>query len=137
MGDGRVALILDVPGLALRAKVIAEAHEATHGEARGEAAVEGASQDHALLLAENGLEGRIAIPLSMVARLEEFPRTVVEHAGTQEVMQYRGQIIPLVRLSQLIPATSDAELLAAAGIDPGGGLFRRKTHCGSDRRPHC
>ena len=51
----------------------------------------------------------------MVARLEEFPRTVIEHAGTQEVMQYRGQIIPLVRLSQIIPATSDAELLASAG----------------------
>ena len=115
MGDGRVALILDVPGLALRAKVIAEAHEATRGEARSEAAVEGVGNDHALLLAENGLEGRIAIPLSMVARLEEFPRTVVEHAGTQEVMQYRGQIIPLVRLSQLIPATTDAELLANAG----------------------
>jgi two-component system chemotaxis sensor kinase CheA len=39
----------------------------------------------------------------------------VEHAGTQEVMQYRGQIIPLVRLSQLIPATAEAELLASAG----------------------
>jgi two-component system chemotaxis sensor kinase CheA len=67
-----------------------------------------------MLLAENGLEGRVAIPLSMVARLEEFPRSVVERAGTQEVMQYRGQIIPLVRLSQIIPATSDAEMLASA-----------------------
>ena len=57
----------------------------------------------------------MAIPLSLVARLEEFPRTVVEHAGTQEVMQYRGQIIPLVRLSAIIPATSDAEMLANAG----------------------
>ena len=51
----------------------------------------------------------------MVARLEEFPRSVVERAGDQEVMQYRGQIIPLVRLSQVIPATSDAEVQANAG----------------------
>jgi two-component system chemotaxis sensor kinase CheA len=115
MGDGRVALILDVPGLAQKARVIAEAHEPAHEEARSEVGAELASDEHALLLAENGLEGRVAIPLSMVARLEEFPRTVVEHAGTQEVMQYRGQIIPLVRLSQIVPATSDAEMLANAG----------------------
>ena len=51
----------------------------------------------------------------MVARLEEFPRTVVEHAGTQEVMQYRGQIIPLLRLSEIIPATRDADMLASTG----------------------
>jgi two-component system, chemotaxis family, sensor kinase CheA len=115
MGDGRVALILDVPGLAQRAKVIAEAREAAHDEAPSEVVAEGVHDEHALLLAENGLEGRVAIPLSMVARLEEFPHTVVEHAGTQEVMQYRGQIIPLVRLSQIIPANSDAEMLATAG----------------------
>jgi two-component system chemotaxis sensor kinase CheA len=30
-------------------------------------------------------------------------------------MQYRGQIIPLVRLSEIIPATRDADLLANAG----------------------
>lgn len=112
MGDGRVALILDVPGLAQRARVIAEAHELRHGlsheDKQGEAG-EGFDDEHALLLAENGLEGRVAIPLSMVARLEEFPKSVVEMAGTQEVMQYRGQIIPLVRLSGFIPASSDAE----------------------------
>ncbi len=115
MGDGRVALILDVPGLAQRAKIVAEAHQSAQDEIHREAAAEAVRDEHALLLAENGLEGRVAIPLSMVARLEEFPRTVVEHAGSQEVMQYRGQIIPLVRLSQIVPATSDAELLASAG----------------------
>ncbi len=115
MGDGRVALILDVPGLAQKAKVIAEAHESARDDAHGETSVEAGRDEHALLLAENGLEGRVAIPLSIVARLEEFPRTVVERAGTQEVMQYRGQIIPLVRLSQVIPGTSDAELLAKTG----------------------
>jgi two-component system chemotaxis sensor kinase CheA len=114
MGDGRVALILDVPGVAQRAKVIAEAREQAHHKGRNQAAEEVRSE-RALLLAENGLEGRVAIPLSMVARLEEFPRTVVERAGTQEVMQYRGQIIPLVRLPAIIPSTPDEEMLANAG----------------------
>lgn len=115
MGDGRVALILDVPGLAQKAKVLAEAHEAVSEESFGPPGGEGLRDEHTLLLAENGAEGRVAIPLSMVARLEEFPRTVVERAGSQEVMQYRGQIIPLVRLSQIVPAESDAEMVASAG----------------------
>ena len=112
MGDGRVALILDVAGLAQRAKVLMEEREASQDESRSNITAEAIQHGNALLLAENGLQGRVAIPLSMVARLEEFPRTVIEHAGTQEVMQYRGQIIPMVRLSQIIPATADADMLA-------------------------
>jgi two-component system chemotaxis sensor kinase CheA len=115
MGDGRVALILDVLGLAQRAQVIAEARDSARDERHSEITKEASRDDHALLLAQNGLEGRVAIPLALVARLEEFPRTVIELAGKQEVMQYRGQIIPLVRLSEIIPATSDAEMLANAG----------------------
>ncbi len=112
MGDGRVALILDVPGLAQRARVVSDTPEAGPDELRAETLTNAAQDGHALLLAENGLEGRVAIPLSMVARLEEFPKSVIERAGAQEVMQYRGQIIPLVRLSQIIPAVSDSEMLA-------------------------
>ncbi|HME36892.1 MAG TPA: chemotaxis protein CheW [Candidatus Sulfotelmatobacter sp.] len=115
MGDGRVALILDVLGLAQKARVIAEARPPASDEARSAAGTPVVSDEHALLLAENGLEGRVAIPLAMVARLEEFPRTVVEHAGTQEVMQYRGQVIPLLRLSEIIPATRDADIQASTG----------------------
>jgi two-component system chemotaxis sensor kinase CheA len=115
MGDGRVALILDVPGLAQRAKVVAEAREPAQDEARQETSLKRGRDEHALLLAENGAEGRVAIPLSMVARLEEFPKTAVERAGSQEVIQYRGQIIPLVRLSDVIPAARDAEMSANSG----------------------
>ncbi|HEY3973694.1 MAG TPA: chemotaxis protein CheA [Candidatus Sulfotelmatobacter sp.] len=110
MGDGRVALILDVPGLAQKARVIAEGQEFGHDEGRCGAAAQAFREEHALLLAGNGIEGRVAIPLSMVARLEEFPKSVVELAAAQEVMQYRGQIVPLVRLSQIFPSSSEAEM---------------------------
>jgi len=114
MGDGRVALILDVLGLAQRAQLIAEGRESVMQESRAETRTETAPEQSSFLLAENGLEGRVAIPLPAVARLEEFPRTAIERAGAQEVMQYRGQIIPLVRLSEIIPATNDPEMQAAA-----------------------
>jgi two-component system chemotaxis sensor kinase CheA len=108
MGDGSVALILDVMGLAQRARIVTDAHESAREE-KSTAVSHGAEERQALLLAQNGRSGRVAIPLRIVARLEEFPATVVERSGTQEVMQYRGQIIPLVRLSRILPAGVAAE----------------------------
>jgi two-component system chemotaxis sensor kinase CheA len=114
MGDGRVALILDVLGLAQRAKVIAGVRDSRREERRGEARHEGGRERQALLLAENG-KGRVAIPLPLVARLEEFPATVIERTGNQEVMQYRGRIIPLLRLSQMLPAGSVPTEIQSSG----------------------
>jgi len=115
MGDGRVALILDVLGLAQRAHVVSEVRDRSLAD--GAPAAEGGreARQTLLLLLGAGGERRMAIPLSTVARLEEFPRTAVELAGGGEVVQYRGHILPLVRLSEAIgiepsPAPAD-ELL--------------------------
>ena len=102
MGDGRVALILDILGLAQRAQVIS-ARDSALAEKNKTAARADAVTDHqTLLVVQCGDKGRIAIPLSLVARLEEFPLSAVEMAGSQEVMQYRGQIMPLLRLSRVV-----------------------------------
>ncbi len=97
MGDGKVALILDVLGLAQRASVVTETHDRAVTEKAGEAAANGAEKQTFLLFAGPG-DSRMAIPLSTLARLEEFPVAQVEMSGTQWVTQYRGQILPLVRL---------------------------------------
>ena len=44
----------------------------------------------------------MAIPLSLVARLEEFPRSALERAGTQCVVQYRDNILPLIDVSRVL-----------------------------------
>ena len=44
----------------------------------------------------------MAIPLALVARLEEFDRSTVEQSGGGEVVQYRGQIMPLISLNRLL-----------------------------------
>ena len=56
----------------------------------------------AYLLLRSGGDGRVAIPLSLVDRLEEIPTSAVEHSGGREVVQYRDQIMPLVRLSEAL-----------------------------------
>ena len=44
----------------------------------------------------------MAIPLDALARLEVFPVAQVEMSGRQWVTQYRGQILPLVRLNLVL-----------------------------------
>jgi two-component system, chemotaxis family, sensor kinase CheA len=104
MGDGRVALILDVLGLAQRADVVSELRDQAVAEktARAANAAAGAEKRNAVLLFEYGEAGRMAIDLALVARLEEFPLDSIEMAGDQEAVQYRGQIMPLVRVSEVL-----------------------------------
>jgi two-component system chemotaxis sensor kinase CheA len=97
MGDGRVALILDVLGLAQQARVVTETRD--RGLVEKAATVREKSKGlQTLLLFQNPDGGRMAIPLSLVARLEEFERSAVEKTGRQPVVQYRGEILPLIFL---------------------------------------
>jgi two-component system, chemotaxis family, sensor kinase CheA len=104
MGDGKVALILDVMGLAQRANVIGEARDRAVAEKEEKlpaGAGEGAERN-AVLLFQCGENARMAIDLALVARLEEFRRETVEIAANREVVQYRGQIMSLIRVSQML-----------------------------------
>jgi two-component system chemotaxis sensor kinase CheA len=101
MGDGRVALILDVLGLAQYAGVITETRERAVTEKATGAEGAGAEKQTFLLFAGPG-DARMAIPLSTLARLEEFPVAQVEMSGNQWVTQYRGEILPLIRLNVVL-----------------------------------
>jgi two-component system chemotaxis sensor kinase CheA len=105
MGDGRVALILDVLGIAQQAGVVNEARN----RALGESAAPRRTMDtrQTLLVFDAGQGSRMAIPLSMVARLEEFKCSSIEYSGAQEVVRYRGQILPLIRVARHVPAVRD------------------------------
>jgi two-component system chemotaxis sensor kinase CheA len=104
MGDGKVALILDVLGMAQRANVVGEVRDraATEKDGKPSLGAGDENQSNSVLLFQYGQNGRMAIHLGLVARLEEFPADSVEIAGDQEVVQYRGQIMPLIRVSEVI-----------------------------------
>ncbi len=102
MGDGRVALILDVLGLAQRAAVLSDATAQAVAVDPDRAASVLANREK-LLLIEAGGGSRLAIPLSSVDRLEEFERSRFEWSGGRQVIQYRGGILPLVPLNRLFP----------------------------------
>ena len=95
MGDGKVALILDVAGIARAGGVIRDRFEECAD------VVDSLSDSTAwplmsLLVATVGEGQRIAVPLDTVDRLEEFDRSSVEYAYGQQVVQYRGSLLPLI-----------------------------------------
>ncbi len=100
MGDGRVALILDVLGIAQRAQVVTGARVRAISEKNAGSSESSASARQSLLLFATRDGGRLAIPLSQVARLEEFPRSALERTGQQVVVQYRGEILPLLDVAR-------------------------------------
>jgi two-component system chemotaxis sensor kinase CheA len=100
MGDGRVALILDVLGIGQRSGVFGESREQTRVADKQKAQSE--IEQQRLLLFRAGSFDRLAVPLSLVARLEEFPRSAIEHAGGGQVVQYRNRILPLVSLRAVL-----------------------------------
>ena len=96
MGDGKVALILDVLGIGQSSGVMAESRERTRTVS--EQKDQGSGERQRLLLFRSGSFERLAVPLSLVARLEEFPLSSIEHAGRGLVVQYRERILPLIPL---------------------------------------
>jgi two-component system, chemotaxis family, sensor kinase CheA len=124
MGDGKVALILDVLGLAQLAGVVTENRnrvlpEKTMGAREASGATAG--KQPFLLFAGPG-NSRMAISVGTLARLEEFPAAQVEMSGKQWVTQYRGQILPLIRLNAVLqdrPARLRAARQALPALDSG------------------
>lgn len=100
-GDGRVTLILDVTGLALRATANT-AQVSSQRVSAADAGAAGARQTTQLVICQVGDDRRLALPMADVARLEEIPVSDVERAGSTEVVQYRGDLLRLVHVGDLL-----------------------------------
>ncbi|MFO1019557.1 MAG: chemotaxis protein CheW [Planctomycetales bacterium] len=95
LGDGRVIMILDVAGIASQFS-----KQISHGNDResrqdGDAALHN-DQMTSLLLFNVGNETVMSVPLSLVARLEEVSQANIERTGDRLVVQYRGDLLPLL-----------------------------------------
>lgn len=100
MGDGKVALILDVVGIAHKGNVMAKEQNLRKS---GKNTVRKESSEHATFLLARVSENRqVAVLLSAISRLEEIKASQLESAGNQTVIQYRGYLMPLVWLTQLL-----------------------------------
>jgi chemotaxis protein histidine kinase CheA len=109
MGDGEVALILDVLGLAQRSRILAEGHGRALEKAETAASESSAHKQKLVLFTGDG-GAPMAVPLSMLARLENIALARVERSGRHWVTQYRGHILPLIHSRQALEGESSPEL---------------------------
>ena len=107
LGDGKVALILDVGGIVASVGLEFESvQEEASSEARKEVAA--GEELREILLFRLGSDQQFAMPLGLVNRLEEFNRDEIETTSGREVIQYRGDLLPLIRPGNILNAVGAA-----------------------------
>lgn len=109
MGDGQLALILDVPGLAESAGIKTESPDGQTIKASA-LNTKDTVEKQKLVLFDGANGSRMAIPLNALARLEKLAGSDVERSGNEWVVQYRGQILPLIHLSRVLEVRRDGGL---------------------------
>ena len=96
LGDGSVVMILDPNGIAA---ATGEISVAENGEDGGKGRHMSSSSDSVAMLIFRAVDDTPkSVPLALVARLEEIDLTKVEYSNGQYVVQYRGQLMPLVMM---------------------------------------
>jgi two-component system, chemotaxis family, sensor kinase CheA len=103
MGDGRVALILDVGNLVQMAGLASiEGADKSESMAKETAEAITAKRDmQSLLVFRSSEDEQFAVTLSQVERIEKVKSDQVEELGGKKVMHYRGGSLPLFSIDQV------------------------------------
>ena len=134
LGSGSLAMILDIAGVGVRAGVRSLTAEVIASDKSGKSVVgPAAAASSSFLIFEDKWSGermeRLALPLSVVVRIESVALKDVEYAGDRALLQYRGELLPLEDRGGVLrelDAESTATVLICQGSgSPGRGASRR------------
>jgi len=98
LGDGSVIMILDPNGIAASTGDAGAPPEAD--KSTDEHVGEGGDERVSMLIFRAGGPELKAVPLALVARLEEIDMQEVEVSHSEHMVQYRGQLMPLIPFSK-------------------------------------
>ena len=124
MGDGRVAQILDVPGIARMAGLTSMEDTDRNAQIAEEAkeAMKTNQDVQALLVFRSAEDEQFAVPLGLVARIEKIKKADIEIVGGRKVIQYRGGTLTLFTIDEVAkvkPLVAKEDLIAIV-FDIGG-----------------
>jgi two-component system chemotaxis sensor kinase CheA len=119
LGDGSVIMIVDPNGIAQTVGTAGAqvANEADDGQTS--AMVE---KTVSLLVFRAGSQEPKAVPLSLVTRLEEVDCKKIELSNGRHLVQYRGQLMPLVRVSDAVRVRSEGSQPLLVFSDAGRSM---------------
>ena len=116
-----VDVVRDQTDLLRLASRLSEVRDRTLDQ-KDEQVAERAGEKQTFILFEGPDHSRMALPLNTLARLEEFPIAQLENSGGEWVTQYRGQILPLIRLSSVMEERREqprhADVRRSSDADP-------------------
>ncbi|HMG02088.1 MAG TPA: chemotaxis protein CheA, partial [Edaphobacter sp.] len=125
LGNGTLALILDIAAVAARAGVKPVMDE------QQEQVIEAVQDEATFLVFEDRMRERTALPLGVVERIESVPLSRIEYANGRPLLQYRGELLQLRDDGRVLDemeavATQDDEASATVLIcgDPGAKSLR-------------
>lgn len=111
MGDGRVAPILDIPGLAQQAELHRkkdQAEIAAREKQKSEEMTRSKDMEKVLVF-NHGQIDQFAVPIPLVARIERVDTSRIEKSMGHESIQYRGGSLRLIKLDKHLPVESFPE----------------------------
>jgi two-component system, chemotaxis family, sensor kinase CheA len=108
LGDGSVILILEPNGIAQAIGMPETARRSQHRDRVPEIEE---TPTESMLVFRAGSPSPKAVPLSLVTRLEEIDTRTIELSNGRPIVQYRGQLMPLV------PASGDVQI-KSSGTQP-------------------
>jgi len=100
LGDGIVIPIFDCNELANLMQLSPEVEAMRQAEEDDEKSVGQNELQHTLVFSQAAQ--RFAIPMVLIERLELFPEERIECSGSSEVLQYRGDVLAVIRWGNLI-----------------------------------
>ncbi|MEM7230055.1 MAG: chemotaxis protein CheW [Planctomycetota bacterium] len=103
LGNGDMALILDIAGIAAVANVTMDANDPVDEDSDSDQ--NSIRESQSVMLFSACPSETFAIPLSLVSRLERVRRDDINVLGDAAFMEYGDETIPLIRLDDYVTAT--------------------------------
>jgi two-component system, chemotaxis family, sensor kinase CheA len=126
LGNGNVALILDILGMAKKCHIASQKREEMDFQTHTEQKSGNEVMEYLVFRLRNA--GNYCVPLCLVHRLEEFPKEKIEITGKNRVVQYRDSILPLLDLNSSLGygqknETSGNNFSSVIVMKKGGRVF--------------
>ncbi len=120
LGDGSVVMILDPNGIAAATGELSVAESGAGAELEQE---EHTVDERIAMLVFRAIDDAPkAVPLSLVARIEEVDLDKVENSSNRYVVQYRGQLMPLVLMDGMPPLKTEGRQPVLVFTDRGRSM---------------
>jgi len=101
LGDGSVIMIIDPNGVARAFGSDASSHMAARAHGGGRQAAADAEATSFLVFRAGSAQPK-AVPLALITRLEEIDARKIELSNGRHMVQYRGQLMPLITPSEKV-----------------------------------